>query len=51
VLLNGALKYNANNGQYTFTWKTVKAWTGCREMVMLFDDGTEAVALFSFKSR
>jgi predicted extracellular nuclease len=47
--LTGALKYNARNGEYNFTWKTFKGWTGCREMVMLFDDGTEATALFQFK--
>jgi predicted extracellular nuclease len=48
VPLTGSLKYNTRNGQYTFAWKTVKGWLGCREMVMLFDDGTEATALFQF---
>ncbi len=46
--LDGTLK-STGRTQYHFNWKTVKGWSGCREMVMIFDDGTVATALFNFK--
>jgi probable HAF family extracellular repeat protein len=42
------LKYNGN-GQYTYSWKTEKAWKGtCRELNLKLKDGTEHTALFQF---
>jgi len=38
------------NGQYTYVWKTSKAWGGtCRQFQMLLVDGTLHTALFTFK--
>jgi zinc carboxypeptidase len=44
----GALSFS--NGQYTYTWKTEKAWEGtCREFVMTLVDGSVHTAQFRFK--
>jgi probable HAF family extracellular repeat protein len=43
------LTYNATSGTYTYTWKTTKSWSGCREFVLTLSDGTEHTALFQFK--
>jgi hypothetical protein len=38
------------NGQYSYVWKTSKAWGGtCRQFQMLLVDGTLHTALFRFK--
>ena len=43
------LTYNPNTGQYTFIWKTDKAWAGtCRELVLKLADGTSHSAYFNF---
>jgi hypothetical protein len=43
------LTYKANNGRYTYPWKTKEAWDGtCRVLVMRFKDGSEASARFHF---
>jgi hypothetical protein len=34
------LTYDAATDRYTYVWKTQKAWTGCRQLVVKFDDGT-----------
>src|SRR5215216_5820125 len=42
------LKYSGN-GQYTYSWKTEKAWKGtCRELNLRLKDGTDHKALFQF---
>jgi len=43
------LSYSAGTGQYTYTWKTDKAWAGQnRLLIMRLKDGTEHKALFKF---
>jgi predicted extracellular nuclease len=45
-----SLSYDASTDQYTYVWKTNKAWTGmCRQLVVTFNDGTYHRANFSFK--
>lgn len=45
------LTYDPVTGQYTYVWKTPKAWTGsCRRLELRFyDGGTEAHAWFHFR--
>jgi hypothetical protein len=40
------LSYSKANGVYTYTWKSQKSWTGCRELTLRFVDGTKRVAYF-----
>jgi hypothetical protein len=43
------LSYDAAAGQYTYTWKTDKAWSGsCRKLIVRLNDGTDHVAMFTF---
>jgi Thrombospondin type 3 repeat len=42
------LSYDATTDQYTYVWKTAKDWTGCRQLVLRFDDGQEYKANFEF---
>jgi hypothetical protein len=44
-----SLQYDSSSGQYTYTWKTVKGWTGCRQLQVRLVDGTTRVASFRFK--
>jgi hypothetical protein len=45
-----SLSYNAASDQYSYTWKTNKAWKGtCRLLVVRFIDGTDHYAKFRFK--
>jgi hypothetical protein len=44
-----SLQYDSSSGQYTYTWKTVKGWTGCRQLQLRLVDGTTRVASFRFK--
>jgi hypothetical protein len=45
-----SLSYDASTDQYTYVWKTNKAWAGtCRQLVVTFNDGTYHRANFSFK--
>jgi hypothetical protein len=45
-----SLSYDATSGQYTYVWKTDKAWSKtCRDLLMLFKDGTQATARFDFR--
>jgi len=37
---NSILTYDAATGLYHYNWKTDKTWTGCRQFVMKFADGT-----------
>ncbi len=48
-----ALSYDASTDQYTYVWKTDKTWSAapagpCRQLVLLFADGTERRASFRF---
>ena len=45
-----SLQYDSATGQYSYIWKTDKAWTGtCRNLVLKFIDGTQRSASFQFK--
>jgi hypothetical protein len=45
-----ALSYNASTDQYTYVWKTNRAWAGtCRQLVVILRDGSIHTANFSFK--
>jgi uncharacterized repeat protein (TIGR01451 family) len=44
-----ALQYDSSLEQYTYVWKTNKAWAGsCRQLVVKLDDGTYHRANFKF---
>ncbi len=45
-----SLSYDATSDQYSYVWKTDKAWKGtCRQLVVMLNDGTTHVANFQFK--
>jgi hypothetical protein len=45
----GGLSYKASSDQYTYAWKTDKAWRGrCGFLRVMFNDGTTRSALFKF---
>jgi dipeptidyl aminopeptidase/acylaminoacyl peptidase len=47
---SSSLSYDAATDQYTYVWKTEKAWAGtCRTLVVKLDDGTYHQANFRFK--
>jgi hypothetical protein len=47
---NSSLSYSGGANQYTYAWKTDKAWGGtCRQLTMRLADGTDKVAYFKFK--
>jgi hypothetical protein len=44
-----SLSYDAASGQYTYTWKTEKAWAGkCLELHLGLKDGSDQYAKFQF---
>lgn len=44
------LTYSPQRAEYTYMWKTDKAWEGsCRVLILRFADGTEGRANFQFK--
>ena len=44
------LTFNSGSSQYTYLWKTDRAWSGtCRELVLTLNDGTTHTALFQFR--
>ncbi len=44
------LHYDASSGQYTYAWKSDKAWAGtCRQFILRLVDGTSHTALFQFR--
>jgi hypothetical protein len=44
------LQYDATTNQYTYSWKTDKAWARtCRQFDLKLNDGTEHLANFKFK--
>ena len=44
-----SLTYDPVADQYNYVWKTDKAWTGCRQLVVKLNDGTIHYANFKFK--
>ncbi len=46
---SSGLTYDAATGNYTFVWKTAKAWAGsCRALVLQLNDGSSHLAEFAF---
>jgi hypothetical protein len=46
---NSSLQYDAASDQYTYTWKTDKAWAKtCRVLVLTLNDGSQYRANFNF---
>ena len=43
------LTYDAGSGTYTYIWKTLKSWTGCRKLTLAFADGSVQEAIFQFR--
>ena len=43
------LTYDSSAGTYTWVWKTPKAATGCRDLVLRFRDGSELTARFELR--
>jgi hypothetical protein len=44
------LHYDATTGQYTYAWKSQKAWAGtCRQFNLRLVDGSSHTALFQFR--
>jgi hypothetical protein len=46
-----SLQYDLVLDQYTYVWKTDKSWsngTGCRQLIVTLNDGTEHLANFKF---
>jgi hypothetical protein len=47
---NSSLAYDASTQQYSYTWKTDKAWAGtCRMLNLTLADGTTHQASFKLK--
>jgi hypothetical protein len=47
---SSSLTYDPVSGQYSYIWKTNKAWAGtCRQLLVTLDDGTVHKAYFKFK--
>jgi hypothetical protein len=47
---NSGLQYDAATNQYTFVWKTERAWAGtCRQLILNLIDGTMYRANFRFR--
>ena len=45
-----ALQYDGTNEQYTYVWKTDRAWANtCRVLILGFNDGSWAAATFQFR--
>jgi hypothetical protein len=45
---SSGLTYDAATGLSTYVWKTRRDWTGCRQLMVRFDDGKEYTANFKF---
>jgi hypothetical protein len=47
---SSSLSYDATADQYTYVWKTDKAWAGtCWQLTLRLSDGSDHVAYFSLK--
>ena len=42
------LTYDSTTQTYTYVWRTDKQWTGCRQLILRFFDGTQRTAVFEF---
>jgi hypothetical protein len=42
------LSYDSASGNYNYVWKTDKTWTGCRQLILNFNDGSIQKASFKF---
>jgi hypothetical protein len=49
VVGNSTLQYDAASDTYTYVWKTDKAWTGCRQLLVVLNDGVVHRVNFQFK--
>lgn len=50
VPASSQLSYSAGTGLYQLGWSTERSWAGtCRDLVLVFRDGTEARARFAFR--
>jgi predicted extracellular nuclease len=45
---NAVLTYDASTDTYTYVWKTLKTWSGCRRFTLTLADGTVRFADFKF---
>jgi hypothetical protein len=43
---SSSLSYDPLTDQYIYVWKTQKTWTGCHQLVVKLNDGTEHKAIF-----
>ena len=43
-----SLSYDSASGNYNYVWKTDKAWTGCRQLTLNFNDGSIQKVSFKF---
>jgi CSLREA domain-containing protein len=46
---SSTLTYDAGTDTYTYVWKTTKTWTGCRQLLVVLNDGVVHRANFQFK--
>ena len=46
---SSGLTYDTKTRQYTYTWKTLAAAKGCRDLVLKFRDGSQLRAMFNFR--
>jgi hypothetical protein len=46
---NSSLSYDSSSDTYTYVWKTQKGWTGCRQLLVVLNDGVVHRANFQFK--
>jgi hypothetical protein len=46
---NSSLQYDAASDTYSYIWKTDKSWTGCRQLLVVLNDGVIHRANFQFK--
>ena len=47
---NSGLNYDPTSNQYTYVWKTDKAWKDtCRQLILSVKNGSVQIALFKFK--
>jgi Concanavalin A-like lectin/glucanases superfamily len=45
---SSSLSYDATTDRYSYVWKTDKAWSGCRELLLRLSDGSLHTANFRF---
>jgi S-adenosylhomocysteine hydrolase len=47
---SSSLSYDASTDQYTYVWKTNKAWAHtCQPLIIRLSDGTDHIAYFDLK--